>query len=218
MIERRERNGQVAVFESGPNRVGGWGFDEIVARTPFAFRGPRAIQPDHRQLSSGVWIVHQDPLGSDGQPTGQRGGALSNMVLSGVPGQMTLLPGERPHLRELELTIARSIGEGAVGLSGVPFDVAFDDQSNLGALANYHTPFSSGRPALTNGKNLVRAVPGAGVLSTNEPTFAFVPTRAGLVDVIELATGQRVDTDPFHPGLQSIPASGVWRAMDYFRQ
>lgn len=41
---------------------------------------------------------------------------------------------------------------------------------------------------------------------------------AGLVDVLDLATGQRVDTDAFHSGLQSIPAPGVWRAMSYIRQ
>ena len=128
------------------------------------------------------------------------------------------MPGERPHPRLLGLRIQRSLGESADQLSGRPLDIAFDDQSNLGGLRNYHTVFSAGRQAELNGKNLVRFVPGAGILATNEPALAFLPTSAGVVDVIDLDSGLRVDTNAFHAGAQSIPAPGVWRAMDYFRQ
>ena len=39
-----------------------------------------------------------------------------------------------------------------------------------------------------------------------------------LVDVIELATGLRIDTNAHHAGVQSIPADGAMLVMDYFRQ
>jgi hypothetical protein len=40
----------------------------------------------------------------------------------------------------------------------------------------------------------------------------------GVVDVVDLTTLQRADTDPFQPGVQSIPARGARVLMDYFRQ
>lgn len=213
-----ERSGRVVLFESGPDGPGGWGFDAPILRTRYACTNPRAIQPDPTRLAGGVWIAHENPLDGDGHFTGQTGGALTNLTLVGSAGARPLLPGERPHARELGLRIERSLGEGANGLSGIPLDLAFDDQNNLGALRNYHTPFSAGAPAEVNGKNLVRFVPGQGVLATQAPAFVFVPTSAGVVDVLALATGQRVDTDAFQPGLQSIPAPGVWHVMSYFRQ
>jgi hypothetical protein len=137
-------------------------------------------------------------------------------------GMIPLEPGELPNPRGLSLRIERSIGPDQ--LSGRPLDLALDDLSNLGALVNYHTAFSAGRPAAVNGKNLVRDVPGVGVLATNAPRYLFVPVRTSrtggseVIDVIDLETGLRADTNPFQPGTQSIPAPGASRVMDYFRQ
>ncbi len=39
-----------------------------------------------------------------------------------------------------------------------------------------------------------------------------------LIDVIDLRTGRRVDTDPFLTGVQSIRVSGANKTMDNFRQ
>jgi hypothetical protein len=118
----------------------------------------------------------------------------------------------------MQFRVIRSIGRDQ--LSGVPFDLAFDDQRNLGALPNFVSTFSAGAPAPLNGKSQVRQLgPGGQVVNTNEATYLFVPIRgAGVVDVIRLSTGLRIDTNAHVAGIQSIPASGAVLAMDYFRQ
>jgi YVTN family beta-propeller protein len=217
-----DRSGHVSLFESGPDGVNGWGYDDIVWRSEFAFAQPRAIQPDPVDLRSGVWIAHQGQLASNGTPTGLGGGAVSNLVIdSGIVGQIPLVPGEAPHLRDLVLRVVRSIGSDQ--LSGIPLDVAFDDQRNFGALPGTSSVFASGTPIVINSKSQVRAVPGYGVSATNQASFLFVPVRrspAGseAVDVLRLSNGSRVDTNAYHAGTQSIPASGAAVVMDYFRQ
>ena len=213
-----ERSGVLSLFESGPGGGSGWGYDDVILRARFRFAFPRAMQPDLRNLDSGVWIAHMGQLDTDGNPTGSRGGALTQLTLRGARGQQPLVPGEPPHPRQLELAIVRSIGSDQ--LTGVPLDIAFDDQQNLGLLRNHHTPFSAREPAPTNGKNLVREVSGV-MLNTSQPSYLFAPVwrRSGAaVDVIDLDTGRRVDTNPFLSGIQSIPAAGARGVMSYFRQ
>ena len=75
-----------------------------------------------------------------------------------------------------------------------------------------------------NGKSLVKAIPGTGGFeNVSEPRYLFlaVPRSSegqGVVDVIDLSTFQRVDTDVFQLGVQSVPARGARVLMDYFRQ
>ncbi len=147
---------------------------------------------------------------------------MTHVVLdSTLTGQIHLLPDELPNPRGLSLRIAASIGGDE--LTGIPTDLAFDNQRNLGALENVVSAFSGKRPAPLNGKNLVRQLPD-GVTNTSEPSFLFISVRgpAGLfsnaVDVIELESGRRFDTNAFVPGTQSIPVSGAALVMDYFRQ
>jgi hypothetical protein len=215
------RDGRVCLFESGPNGVHGWGYDDIVWRTPYAFRNPRAIQPDPLGITStsGVWIAHEDPLDPMGNPTGMTGGAVSNLVIaSALVGPQALFPVDSPHLRDMEFRVVRSIGRDQ--LSGVPLDLAFDDQRNFGALPNFLSAFSGAVPAPLNGKSQVRQLgPGGEIVNTNEPKYLFVPIRGpGVVDVIRLSDGVRIDTNAHVPGIQSIPASGAAIVMDYFRQ
>ena len=215
------RDGKVCLFESGPNGVNGWGYDDIVWRTPYAFRNARAIQPDPRQITStsGVWIAHEDPVDPMGNPTGMTGGALSNLVISSaLVGPQPLVPVDSPHLRDMQLRVIRSIGRDQ--LSGDPLDIAFDDQLNFGALPNVLSAFSGASPAPLNGKSQVRQLGAGGpIVATNEPRYMFVPVRGpGVVDVIRLSDGHRIDTNAHVPGIQSIPASGAAIVMDYFRQ
>jgi hypothetical protein len=216
-----DRAGKVSLFESGPDGANGWGFDDIIGQTSFAFARPKAIQPDHIRMTSGVWVVHENQLDAGGSPTGLQGGAVSNLVLdSTTNGVIPLLPGETPNLRGLSFHIARSVGSDQ--LSGVPTDVAFDDQRNVGALQDRAGAFGVAA-AKINGKNLVKQVPGGQPMNTNEPTYMFLPVHVSasggeVIDVVELRTGLRIDTNPFHPGVQSIPAGGAAIVMDYFRQ
>lgn len=219
-----DRAGHVSLFESGPNTINGWGYDDIVGKAPFQFSNPRAIQPDPLRLESGVWIAHEGQLDALGNPTALTGGAITNVhLLSGIQGALPLNFTSllTPQLRYLRFRIATSIGTDQ--LTGSPLDIAFDNQRNLGSLPNNYSPFGSGVPTEINGKSQVRVTPN-GIANVNEATYMFLPVReaaTGLVasiDVIRLSDGTRVDTDAFQGGVQSIPARGAAVVMDYFRQ
>ncbi len=218
-----DRAGRVHLFESGPSGVNGWGYDAVIGKTGPIFKRARAIQPDPRQLTSGVWIAHNFQLNALGQPTGLPGGAVTNLVLeSSAVGAIPLnfMNFNTPQMRQLNFKIAASIGSDV--LSGLPTDIAFDNQRNLGALRNLTSMFGSGAPVAMNGKSQVRNV-GASVLNTSEPRYLFLPVReaAGnteVVDVIDLVTLQRVDVNAHQPGTQSIAAPGARLVADYFRQ
>ncbi|MEW6072682.1 MAG: beta-propeller fold lactonase family protein [Planctomycetota bacterium] len=220
-------DGSVAVFESGPDGVNGWGYDDVIGQVPFTFNRPKTIQTDVVNLNSAVWIVHEDPLDlATGDPTGQQGGALSNMAITGATvGAIYLDPGffSNPNMRDLEFSVVASIGEGPDGLTGVPLDIAVDCQRNLTALTNHSTLFSAGFPLSVNGKSLVKATAG-GFAPVAAPQFLFlaVPSSVegpGVVDVIEFASGlRRYDTNAFHDGVQSIPVPNAFGLMDFIRQ
>ena len=220
-------DGSVAVFESGPDGINGWGYDDVIGQVPFQFHQPKMVQPDVQNLNSAVWIVHEDPIDPmTGDPTGQLGGALSNLVLtSATTGIIPLDPGffSNPSLRDMQWSVRASIGEGPEGLSGIPVDIAFDNQRNMTALTNYSTQFSAGFPLSINGKSVVKPSGGA-VVPIAAPQFIFVAVPnstegPGAVDVLELASGyRRFDTNAFQPGTQSIPVPNASGLMDFIRQ
>lgn len=220
------RNGRLAIFESGPNSVNGWGYDDVIGIATATFRNPKAIQPDHVDLRSAVWIAHEGPLTIPGNVAGAFGtGAVSKLaIVSGISGVLPLNVQSLfiPQFRDLFLGV--TVSTGAPNLSGVPVDLAFDDLRSLSALPNLTSFFSAGAPAPINGKDLVRVVPGPAWVNNNEPRYMFVavpnPTAgSGVVDVLRIDQGTtRIDTNPFHDGAQSIQAPNVSVVMDYFRQ
>jgi hypothetical protein len=116
--------------------------------------------------------------------------------------------------------VRTSIGEDE--LTGIPTDIAFDNLRNLGGLQTVTNPFSAGAPAVVNGKSLVRFVPNSFV-NAHEPRYAFlsVPNSLGgdgVIDVIDLNGNRRIDTNPYRPGIQSIPANNARAVSDYWRQ
>jgi hypothetical protein len=220
------RNGRVAIFESGPNLVNGWGYDDIIGISSQTFRSPKAMQIDPIDLRSAIWIAHEGPIDPASGAPGPFGvGAMSKFVaLSGNVGQLPLssfLSFLVPQLRDLAYGVQVSIGTQQ--LSGVPVDVAFDNQRVFSGMANFATPFSVGTQTPSNGKSTVRGTCPA-PFNNSEPRHMFVAVPSslngtGVVDVILLdGAFSRVDTDQFHPGIQSIRASNVQVVMDYFRQ
>ena len=154
------RSGTVAIFESGPNGVNGWGFDDVIGVAPFIFQNPKTIRPDPINLQVAAWVVHEGPIDVDTGQTGSPGeGAVSLLfVESSQQGQIPLTGNlQNPTLRSLEMQIQVSVGEDR--LSGVPVDIAFDNLRNLGGLVNFQTPFTSGAPSPQNSKGIVRAAP-----------------------------------------------------------
>ena len=217
------RGGTVAVFESGPNGVNGWGFDDVVGVAPFLFQNPKTIRPDPLNLQNAAWIVHEGPF-TNGDPGPVGEGAVSMLwVESALVGQIPLGTNfTNPTIRSMEMGVQVSVGEDR--LSGVPVDVAFDNLRNLGGLPQVTTTFSSGAGTPQNGKGLIRAVPG-GIVNVNEAQFAFVaiPNSAngsGVLDVLEIgAAGVPLrDSNPYVEGVQSVQAPQVTVVVDYWRQ
>lgn len=219
------RNGRIAFFESGPNEVNGWGFDDIIGVVSTTFNSPQAIQPDHVDLRSGAWVAHSGPIDLKTEtPMNTSEGAVSKLaVFSGIVGQLPLnvISLIIPNFRDMVISVIASVGEDQ--LSGRPVDIAFDNMRNYGGLANVFSTFGAGVPAPFNGKGLVRNVNNATV-NTNEPAYLFAavpfpPFGSGSIDVIAIDGGfNRVDVNLFQPGDQSIPAEGVDVLMDYWRQ
>ncbi len=218
-------DGTVAIFESGPDGVNGWGFDDMIGTIPFTFQNPKTIAADPRSLNSQFWVVHENQLDLfTGQPNGRPGGAVSLCgIKSGVIGQILLDAGVlgRPQVRDLEFGIFASIGSDQ--LTGVPVDIGFDDMVNRTALTNISNPFTAGTPLSFNGKSILKLF-GASAVTTFNPQYMFlaVPNSIegpGVVDVIDVRTGfLRIDTNRFVAGIQSIPAPNARSVVDYCRQ
>src|SRR5690606_16190720 len=109
------RSGRVAVFESGPNAVNGWGYDNFGGTPTETFLNPKTIQPDHTDLRSAFWILHQGPIDpATGQPGPATEGAVSKCVIeSGITGQLPLNFTALliPQLRDMAIVVQFSIGE-----------------------------------------------------------------------------------------------------------
>ncbi len=225
------RTGTCALFESGPNGVNGWGFDDVTGILPFEFKAPKAIQVDPLNLDASVYIAHEgalDPVTSNSGPLGE--GAVSRLrIESGISGQILLTQsgaGGASNFRDLGFSVPVSISQAQGQLSGIPVDIAFDNQRNLGGLPGPRNDFSAGSPVPANNKSHIRLVPQTVVhRNATQPRFMFaaIPNpvgASGVIDVLEIgATGNsRFDTNPYLDGVQSIPAPQVSVLSDYFRE
>ena len=221
------RDGRVAIFESGPNEVNGWGYDDVIGTAPQTFQSPKTIQPDHTFLQGGVWICHEGPINVQDQTAGSPNvPAVSNLIInSGISGILPLNVQSLaiPNFRDMDLKVRTSIGPES--LTGIPVDLAFDNLRNFGGLPNLFTVFSAGVAQTLNGKSLVRNVGTAGPKGVNQCKYMFVavPNPSSLsngnIDVVDISGGyDRFDTNAHESGVQSIPVEDVTVLMDYFRQ
>ncbi|HVS17201.1 MAG TPA: beta-propeller fold lactonase family protein, partial [Planctomycetota bacterium] len=223
------RNGELALYESGPDGINGWGFDDVIGLAEATFTFPQRIAVDIRDMRGAVWIAHQNQLGPDGQPTGKKGGALSNVVIqSNINGALILGAFfNQPTFRQMSLVLQGSFGSDI--LTGVPIDIATDDMINNTLLPNLQSPLATGSAKATNGKALVRGqvinnIATGIVLRAKLPEYLFVAVPdssqgAGVVDVIRLGSSlTRFDTDAHLPGIQSVPVGDVRVLTDYWRQ
>ncbi|MEO0649239.1 MAG: hypothetical protein AAFZ65_01005 [Planctomycetota bacterium] len=222
------RTGRVSFFESGPNGPNGYGTDTVVGQAPFIFDSPQAIALDIGSTTANFFVLHQNPLNGDGSQSGLGGGAVSQISVTGTPGLLPLsaTSGLTINLstRQVDFNVLLSVGEDV--LTGVPVDLAFDNQVNFGGVFGVSSIFSPGTPVPANHKGLVTTANtfgfGAGPGYTPRFMFVAIPNSSegtGAVDVLELNGGlSRFDVNAFQPGIQSVSASGVTRLSDYFRQ
>ncbi|MHC4513003.1 MAG: YncE family protein [Planctomycetota bacterium] len=195
------RNGTVAIFESGPDGVNGIGFDNIIGTVPNqVFRNPRKMAPLTASLMGGCFISHLDALGN---------GQVTKLELMTSPGvqpiqQMQggfILP---PTFRQQEWHAAQTFGGIDPSnptkdlLSGrAPHEIMTDEMLNFAILPGQGTQFNSGIPGppmTHSGKNQVKVVPG-GVIPVGAPKFIFIAlVDRGLIDVFDAGTAQKVYT------------------------
>jgi hypothetical protein len=223
------RNGELAIYESGPSGINGWGFDDVIGIAQSKFEQPQRVAVDVLDLRGAVWIAHQNALAPDGSPSGLQGGAISNMVIESSSAGILILGAAfgNPAFRQMNVKLLGSLGSDI--LTGVPTDIALDDMINVSLLVNLKPPQGAGVPKATNGKALVRgevlnnfATGFAIRAKTPEFLFLAIPDSsegAGAVDVIQLGSSlTRFDVDPYQSGTQSVPVSGVRHLCDYWRQ
>ncbi len=215
------RDGRVAVYESGPNGPGGWGYDAMVGALPFSFQAPRAIALDTRNLDASVYIAHEGPIDV---ATGQAGplgvGAVSRVRLESALFGQVPLGSAPPNSRDLQFGIPLSLSEAAGQLSGIPIDLAFDELDNEGWRPGPVSPEGPSSAIQANSKASYRRIMGAAVpVTTPCYLFASVPD-AGVIDVVQLnVTGTPLlDVCIHEDGVQSIEAPNVRGLAHYWRQ
>jgi hypothetical protein len=207
------RNGTVAVFESGPDGVSGIGFDNLIGVPREAsFRNATTIQNDVAAFASGsgIWVCHTSVEG-DGQVshlelTSASAGTLP--INSNQNG--TLLP---PTFREREWTVNGRIGGRSATtpvrdlLSGnTPIDVATDDLYNVGANADQTSvQVANLTYALHSGKGVIKG----GVQAVTPKMLFIAMGDTGIVDVVEIETGKVI---------RRLSVPGVTSLTNYWRQ
>ena len=217
------RNGEVAVFESGPDGIDGIGFDTTIGVLPFIFQAPKAIVLDPLNLDASVYIAYEGPLDPATGASGALGvGAVSRLrIESGLFGEIPL--GSEPsNFRDLAFSVPLTLSQATGALSGIPSSIAFDEMVNFTEYPSPASPFTSGTSAVVNGKAPIRQLPQfPSPVSTNEARLLFVAVPgAGVLDVLSLAlTGTpRFDTNVYEAGVQSVPVPGIRFVAGYFGQ
>jgi lactonase family protein with 7-bladed beta-propeller len=220
------RDGNLAIFESGPSGVNGWGFDDVIGVPTFKFESPKKIALDYKNLGGSVWILHENKLNLDGTQSGIPGGAVTNILVDSAafgPIPLNINQFLIPQFRDMAFKVNASIGPE--GLTGIPIDLALDDLDNFGGCVNYTTPQSAGISVAINGKAVVRPGPTGAPIAAKTPQYMLlaVPNSSegpGVIDVLDVTKPgfPRVDTNKHVAGTQSVPAAGVNLLVDYFRQ
>jgi hypothetical protein len=213
-------NGNVAIYESGPDGVNGIGFNDVVGIVPNAnFRRARAMRLDYTNLNSAVLIAHVDENGL---------GQISRLELTASPvGAIPISPNSGgfilpPTFRQKEWTITQRFGGSNPTtpsrdlLSGnAPVDFTTDEMVNVGAAAPQATPFNSDLaipPWRHSNKGAIKNWGGNALVPAAVP---FVPKLmfvalgdTGKLDVFEINTGKRIRTIDV-PGITTV--SSYWR-------
>lgn len=189
--------GQINLFESGPDGIQGIGFDDIIGKPAF----------DGRNGLSGASAICMNPS-SQGRLSvfiGYRNngrGAVGELWLDNAPSgpRPVNLPAgvlPDPNFRSKEWKLIRDYQE--IFSSASIVDLAVDDTNNIGGQAYSLSIYVGSTPVLHSCKSFHRPIPG-GQTAVSYPRFLFAANANGLVDVIELSTG-RSYVDPIRaPG------------------
>ncbi|MFY9344042.1 MAG: hypothetical protein WAT39_16250 [Planctomycetota bacterium] len=209
-------NGTIAVYESGPDGVNGFGFNDIIGSvTNVNFPRARAMMFDMSAGFGGIFIGHVDESGL---------GQVSRLSLTSTP--LGVLPTKPvaggfilpPTYRQKEWTVVQRFGGLSAStpvrdtMSGNSIiDLAADDLINSGARTGQGgllAPTFPTTPYIHSGKHTLKAVPGGFIAGANPRLMFIALSDVGNVDVFEFQTGTRVATIPV-PGVRVV--SNYWR-------
>jgi DNA-binding beta-propeller fold protein YncE len=211
-------NGTVAIYESGPDGVNGFGFNDMIGSVTNAnFPRAKSMFYDMSTGFGGVLIGHTDDTGlgmvSRLQLTSS---SLGLQPINQVQGGFILTP----TYRQKEWSVIQRFGGITPGTplrdlmtGNSVIDLCTDDLTNYGGLygqTNALTPTNPATPYLHSGKYTIRLTPGGGLIPGSAPRFLFVAlSDVGNVDIFELQTATRVAT---------VDAPGVRVVSSYWRQ
>ncbi len=205
-------NGTVAVYESGPDGVNGFGFNDVVGLVQgVTFARATKLLYDIGAPMSGVFVAHVDERGV---------GQVSRLGLTATPTGVQALQQNQggnllpPTFRQKVWSVTQRFGGVNAStpvrdaLSGnAPVDLALDEIHNVGALSDQVTAFNQGvqpPPMGHSGKGVLK-----GAQRAFTPRLLFVALGdTGRVDVFQVDSGQR---------LASLSAPGVRVLASYWR-
>ncbi len=206
-------NGSVAIYESGPDGVNGFGFNDLIGSvTNVTFTRAKSMCYDMLAGLGGVLIGHVDENGA---------GMVSRLSLTTTPIGLTPIQQYQggfffpPTYRQKEWTVVQKYGGVTPGepprdpLTGNSvIDLCTDDLVNVGGLRGQGGPYAqnySTTPFIHSGKYTVRQ----GGAKAAAPRLLFVAlSDTGHIDVFQLADGVRVATLTV-PGVRVV--SNYWR-------
>jgi hypothetical protein len=186
------QEGQISIYESGPDGIQGIGFDDIIGKPALEGRnglsGASAVCMNPSSLGRlSVFIAYRN----NGR------GAVGELWLDNAPfgARPVNLPAgvlPDPNFRSKEWKLLHDYTGEFSSTSIV--DLAVDDMNNIGGQAYSLSIYNGSTPVLHSCKSFHRPIPG-GQTAVSYPRFLFAANANGVVDVLELSTG-RAYIDP----------------------
>ncbi|MFO1053542.1 MAG: Ig-like domain-containing protein [Planctomycetota bacterium] len=207
------RNGTIAVYESGPDGTNGIGFNDIIGVVQPVFARASQIRLDYTSTLGGIWVSHVDASGT---------GIVSRCELTTSPQGIQPIQQQSsngvqlpPTFRQKEWTVTETFGGSDPNIpvndrfSGNSIaDIAFDEMFNTGTGINQLTVYNGSYGASILGHSSKGAVVGGG--APYRPSYLFVALAdAGKIDVIDIVARIKVTT---------IDLPGVSMLATYWRQ
>ena len=194
-------SGTMNIFESGPDGIQGIGFDDFVGLPNLdgrsGFSNPSAIMMDPGSNQHAVFVAYSDTGSSIVDSIWLENAPTGPVSLRTPPGQVV-----DPNRRDKEWKLQKQYA--SVFSSAAILDLAVDDLTNIGD-ATQLLGATVGGSVSHSGKGLHR-----GVNPVSAPQFLFAASANGLVDVIDLATGQPALPRPIRvPGVSVL--AHYWR-------
>lgn len=184
--------GQISIFESGPDGIQGIGFDDIIGKPSLegssGLPGASAVcmNPSSQGRLAAFIAYRKNGKGAVGELW------LDNAPAGARPVNLPAGVLPDPNFRSKEWKLIHDYTDEFSSSSIV--DLAVDDMNNIGGQSYALSIYVGSTPVLHSCKSFHRPIPG-GQTAVSYPRFLFAANANGVVDVLELSTG-RAYVDP----------------------